>query len=746
MTPAENKAHREKAIREPERFGGRKNIPEEDKPDVLRYPDSNYREIFNAVTNGIFIQEIKDGKVIDVNDALLIMFKGKREDIINKIPDNLSSGFPPYDKENAIRFFKKALKEGECLFQWHSRKTTGELFWTEIHHKRVIIGGETLILSVVRDITQQKTIEEKLKISEYRFKNFVDLTTDVILYVKVDPPMDTSLSPEEQLHYLTNHSFCGDMNNMLMKLRDIKNADDYIGKPLTDLMLTDSRNTRALAFGKYFIQSGYRLIDMETSYDERDENHRYYQNSIIGILYDNKLTGYWHTMRNISGLKIAEKALQYKTRLDRLVSNISAQFINLPPENIDRNIEASLGDICKITGSDAGFLFLIIGSNDTFSLTHLWHNHNIQINRPDLFTLSMNDIKCLLDRLEKEGILIIPSEKHLPSEESEKWIKNITGSGSVVIGPVYYQENLLGMIGLVSTVPAFQWKEDDISALKVISNILINAIQRKNAQKALMQSEQNYREIFNSTTEAILIFDPDTGQITDINQVFLDLFNCTYPEALHCSLESLSVEAADLNPVRIAELIRKAPDDGSVLVEWHAKKKNNEKFWAELSVKNAEIGSEKRILVVIRDITDRKEAQAALVKSEERFRSILQFLTDIIWIIDKDMVILYESPSSSKVMGYNPGYMTGKKGLDFIHPDDLPVIFRDFTEVLDKANDFIPTEFRARHADGHYVQLEAIASNLLDHKAINGIVVTCRDITERKKAERQLKESEEKFR
>ncbi|MBN1415599.1 MAG: PAS domain S-box protein [Bacteroidales bacterium] len=746
MTSAQNNAHREIKGRRPKISMSRKKVLKEDNLLVLMNSDSIYRDIFNAFTEGIFIQDIKEGKVIDVNDAMLSMVNSRREEIIHKVPDGFSSGIPPYDKKNAIMYFTKAVKEGECFFEWHARKRTGELFWTEIHHKRVVIGGETFILSMVRDITPRKIMEEKLKTSEYRYKNFVDLTTDVILYVKVDPPMDTSLSPEEQLHYLMNHSFCGDMNNMLMKLRGIKNADDYIGKPLTELILPDSRNTRAIMFGEYFIRSGYRLIDMETSYDERDENHRYYQNSIIGIVYDNKLTGYWHTMRNISKLKIAEKKLQYKTRLDQLVSHISTRFINLPPESIDKNIESAFGEICGATGSDAGFLHLFSYTHNTSSLTHFWHNQKVQAKRSDHINLPLLEIQWVLDNLKKNGMLVIPSKKHLPSKEAERWINTALGAESFIIKPIYYQENLTGMMGLISSVPDYSWHEDDGPMLKVVSEIFINAIQRKNAEKALMQSEQNYREIFNATNEAILIYDDATKQITDVNHALINLFGYTYEEALHFPLEDLSADLSDHNPERILDLIRKTSEDGSALVEWIARKKSKERFWIELSAKIMEVEGEKRLLAVIRDITDRKQAQEALLKSEERFRSILQHLTDIIWIVDGHMVISYESPSSSKVMGYEPGFLLGKCGLDFIHPDDIPVVLKDFDEVLLKANDFLPTGFRARHADGHYVDIEALANNMLDHKAINGIIITCRDVSERKKSEKKLMESEEKFR
>ena len=129
--------------------------------EVGAHPDSgsNYREIFNAVSEGLFLQETGTGKVIDVNQALLSMYNGRREDIIGKVPDGLSFGIAPYDKDHAVQHFRKAVMEGECVFDWYSRKKTGELFWTRIHHKRVVIGRETLVLTTVWDITPEVEID-----------------------------------------------------------------------------------------------------------------------------------------------------------------------------------------------------------------------------------------------------------------------------------------------------------------------------------------------------------------------------------------------------------------------------------------------------------------------------------------------------------------------------------------------------------------------------------------------------------
>jgi len=142
----------------------------------------------------------------------------------------------------------------------------------------------------------------------------------------------------------------------------------------------------------------------------------------------------------------------------------------------------------------------------------------------------------------------------------------------------------------------------------------------------------------------------------------------------------------------------------------------------------------------------RKTSETTLTKSEERFRSIVQYLTDIILIIDRDVKITYESPASWKVLGYDPGFLIGKPGIGLVHPEDMEMANLKLKEVFLNRNTHQPTELRIKHRDGHWVPLEFIANNMLDHSAIRGIILTCRDVSERKRVEKALKISESKFR
>ncbi len=146
------------------------------------------------------------------------------------------------------------------------------------------------------------------------------------------------------------------------------------------------------------------------------------------------------------------------------------------------------------------------------------------------------------------------------------------------------------------------------------------------------------------------------------------------------------------------------------------------------------------LLTTLHDITERRRAEDALRASEDRFRSLVQNSQDIITVHDRHLIVTYESPSVSRVSGYQPGYLIGKTLPDFIPLEDQPEVRRAFEEVARRQNYSLPIEFRFRRADGIHLYLEALGTNLLDHPDVHGIVVTARDVTERKRTERAVRQ------
>ncbi|MGH8750385.1 MAG: putative bifunctional diguanylate cyclase/phosphodiesterase [Burkholderiales bacterium] len=134
----------------------------------------------------------------------------------------------------------------------------------------------------------------------------------------------------------------------------------------------------------------------------------------------------------------------------------------------------------------------------------------------------------------------------------------------------------------------------------------------------------------------------------------------------------------------------------------------------------------------------RKPVAKLSYESEERFRALIQNSTDIITIHDAGGITIYETPSASRILGYPPNTLIGKSPFESIHPKDVEGVHVAYRQVLEGSRHALPVEFRFRHADGSWVWLEAVGANLLQHPGIEGIVLTSRDITPRKNAEKQL--------
>src|ERR671933_88229 len=95
-----------------------------------------------------------------------------------------------------------------------------------------------------------------------------------------------------------------------------------------------------------------------------------------------------------------------------------------------------------------------------------------------------------------------------------------------------------------------------------------------------------------------------------------------------------------------------------------------------------QVGTPQFILEMVEDITDRKQAQLALLQNEAKWRSLIFNSSDIITILDESARIVYESPSVKRVLGYEPEELASQMLLDFIHPDDLASIISYLQKLI----------------------------------------------------------------
>jgi len=141
--------------------------------------------------------------------------------------------------------------------------------------------------------------------------------------------------------------------------------------------------------------------------------------------------------------------------------------------------------------------------------------------------------------------------------------------------------------------------------------------ERKRAQTALAESEQRFRAIFDCINDAIFVHDPETGTILDVNERMCEMYGYPRQEALRLEVGTISSGAPPYSQAEAKELLRKAAAGQPQLFEWHARHKNGRLFWVEVNMRLATVGGRDRVIVAVRDISERHRLEEQLRQRTE---------------------------------------------------------------------------------------------------------------------------------
>jgi len=143
---------------------------------------------------------------------------------------------------------------------------------------------------------------------------------------------------------------------------------------------------------------------------------------------------------------------------------------------------------------------------------------------------------------------------------------------------------------------------------------------------------------------------------------------------------------------------------------------------------------------------DRGRTEDELRRSEEHFRSLIEHGSDIVTVVGENGVFRYTSPSVERVLGYAPRDLLERSAFDFVHPDDIPVVGEALARAIQHPRSPQGAQFRFRSKDGSWRLLEAVGQARLDPRGSAHLIVNARDVTERRRQERALRENKERLR
>ena len=260
--------------------------------------------------------------------------------------------------------------------------------------------------------------------------------------------------------------------------------------------------------------------------------------------------------------------------------------------------------------------------------------------------------------------------------------------------------------------------------------------ERKQAETALLESELNYRSIFNAANDAIMVQDLQTGSMIDANERTCEMFGYTIDEVRKRTVIDFSSNQPPYTATEAAALIRQVGSGAPQVFEWHAKKSSGELFWVEVGLRPAKLRGRDCLLAVVRDINERKQVEAQLAQSHRRVSEILESIGDAFYSVDNDLRFTYVNRKTEELWRLKREDLLGKHFLE-VFPD--AVGSRPYDECMRAFNERRIVNFEAISP---YLNLWIEATV---YPTAAGLSIYFRDITERKKVIDELRRSEERF-
>ncbi len=273
----------------------------------------------------------------------------------------------------------------------------------------------------------------------------------------------------------------------------------------------------------------------------------------------------------------------------------------------------------------------------------------------------------------------------------------------------------------------YQGKPADLVLFRDISE------QRK-AEQALLEKEEQWSSLIHNIPDIIFIVEHD-GTILSMNHTLVGLESKhligkpiyeIIEQSYRDILQSKITEAFETGKSSSCQIKSRGPGGHQML-------------WYETRVapitRNGEVLD---VILISRDITERKKADEILRENEERYKSIVENSLDVIVLTQPDGVILYISPSCNEVFGHDPLELAGTKQW-IAHADDAKNVNKNFAEAF-KGKSRKNFEYRIKTKKGETKWISHTWSPIFKNNELNLIVSVIRDINEQKEAEEQLKE------
>lgn len=287
-----------------------------------------------------------------------------------------------------------------------------------------------------------------------------------------------------------------------------------------------------------------------------------------------------------------------------------------------------------------------------------------------------------------------------------------------------------------------------------VTGVILDVTNLKLAELARRESEEQYASLFRAMNQGVLYLD-SAGVVLSANPAAERILGSAADQMCGRQRSDLHWQETkeDGSPLPLDETpssvsLRTGCELHGVAVRiWNSRRQEHR--WLSIdTIPQFKPGETKpyQIYAIFQDVTARVEAEKRLRASEERFRLLIEHGLEVIAILDAGAAIRYVSDSVARVFGYQTGLLLGRNVLEYVHPDDRPVVRQALEKTVTSPNSTTLVQFRVQHRDGTWRNAEGTAANCLHIEGLGGMVANLRDITAQKVFEGQLQASRHQLR
>jgi PAS domain S-box-containing protein len=278
----------------------------------------------------------------------------------------------------------------------------------------------------------------------------------------------------------------------------------------------------------------------------------------------------------------------------------------------------------------------------------------------------------------------------------------------------------------VSLAPVFP---RELASVQSSIEMMVRLLEERYGQ--LQESGERFRSIFNSVNDAIVINDIDSGAILDANAAMCAMFGYTVEELRSIGIGPLSAGDLSFTAADALARMRKAAAGEKQLFEWHSKHKDGHLFWTEVNMHVATIGDRRRSIVVVRDITHRKQMEEALRDEKDFTDTAINAMTGIFFVLDRQGRYVRWNDNMEQLAALQGRMLEDQRVGEIIHPDDRAIVATKVAEVFERGY----AEIEGRVVISNEVRYFSLNGRRMDVGGEPFLVGSGFDVTDRRRAE-----------